>query len=1309
MRSSSELNCEPNFMAQYMSSSARAGVILNPVFSSLDSERDICMLRSTNTLHHVRSFENVANSYVSEDSFEEVDVTYRDSSAASNNSDQLTSVSVALNGSMLTSKNPVVEWDQNRISPCFREDDLEREDSNDPLFKKLEQLKALQQLKQEQLKRQQMEQLQKLMEEQKMLLNLVSRQPAFPELDQQNQPVGLNRSTSPKTNLYIDSPFGKNSPVEHLHDQNNSSMLCSQTEQSIQARPNDRPSACVQEFYTDAAEKRNNPERDGPSPGGDAGNYVCDNDKTEESTHYEDSLKSSQEDENSSLPTGNSIETCDTEERPILSGMKERKKSFEELLEEQMRLEEQRLKQNDQQQASEQTKHKHVVKQPFLRRGEGLARFRNGKTFTITKECNSKPEVLNTAKIEKTQIQRKIAPVVKEQNVENVISKKSIPNSKEKIEPQLPNKKKLVFKNHNTKNISSATMLRQMDNKPAGNVKSSVTEDKLLETNKENVIPSEASQLLKKRTGKQNGSSGSNIKASPNAVNQFTELSFEASFQKRQIHWEKEKQLEHFELDEFLLLEQAAEDISFSSNSSFIQKLLNQDYQVANGHGRLSSTPVKMASQTKIVGDGDVNVKKQNKSWQKEMGVGSSISFEKQYEKDIYEKPQSIVIDGKKSKLTELVTSEEDSSESEDEHNVTVTSINTDLDNREDDLVSEDCKKPSKNLNVDRSRDFDLDLSDGESCTNESTVVESKEILVKENHNLSFSNTSEDEFDDEKTWDDLGDIRNQVEFSENKQNGALKEFIPSDYTSPVSVPDKTITRKVASKKTDELLSVSVKPSSPPASDLMMKLFPSLKPKQKPEPQLANKSVPVQDDPDVARSQLLREKLVELESEIERFKMENATLARLREDQEKSLEKLKKEVADFEQQKSKELARIEEYKKEELRKLQKERKVFEKYASAARAIPDKKEREEIQVLKQQVTDLQEELKRKEGKWSNNHGRLRNQIETLTKENAELREEIKFMEKVRLETWKKAEAVESSRKMAPCQEKQPRSDTISPPSTSRKTQNPCPSQQEKTAKQILRSQSPVKLKGKASKDFKQNQSCDLNKSEKTKVNKTEYKGSSLPQSSEEIPIEPKNQMNVVKGTDDDVQGEISYSDGKVERILRNGCHVILFPNGTRKEVSADGKTTTVTFFNGDIKQVMADKRVIYYYADAQTTHTTYPDGLEILQFSNGQIEKHFPDGKKEITFPDQTIKNLYTDGREESIFPDGTIITLQPDGSKLIEFDNGQRELHTAQFKRREYPDGTIKTVYSNGQQETKYASGRIRVKDKDGNIIMDTKT
>ena len=61
-----------------------------------------------------------------------------------------------------------------------------------------------------------------------------------------------------------------------------------------------------------------------------------------------------------------------------------------------------------------------------------------------------------------------------------------------------------------------------------------------------------------------------------------------------------------------------------------------------------------------------------------------------------------------------------------------------------------------------------------------------------------------------------------------------------------------------------------------------------------------------------------------------------------------------------------------------------------------------------------------------------------------------------------------------------------------------------------------------------------------------------------------------------------------------------------------------------------------------------------------------------------------------------------------GSKVIEYPNKQREIHTKDYKRREYPDGSIKTVYTNGISETRYANGRVRIKDPTGNIISDKK-
>lgn len=68
-----------------------------------------------------------------------------------------------------------------------------------------------------------------------------------------------------------------------------------------------------------------------------------------------------------------------------------------------------------------------------------------------------------------------------------------------------------------------------------------------------------------------------------------------------------------------------------------------------------------------------------------------------------------------------------------------------------------------------------------------------------------------------------------------------------------------------------------------------------------------------------------------------------------------------------------------------------------------------------ALKQQIAELQEDLKRKEAKWSTTHRRLKDQIDALVNENMELKEEDKIMERFRLEAWKKVEAVGSKKKV------------------------------------------------------------------------------------------------------------------------------------------------------------------------------------------------------------------------------------------------------------------------------------------------------
>lgn len=111
--------------------------------------------------------------------------------------------------------------------------------------------------------------------------------------------------------------------------------------------------------------------------------------------------------------------------------------------------------------------------------------------------------------------------------------------------------------------------------------------------------------------------------------------------------------------------------------------------------------------------------------------------------------------------------------------------------------------------------------------------------------------------------------------------------------------------------------------------------------------------------------------------------------------------------------------------------------------------------------------------------------------------------------------------------------------------------------------------------------------------------------------------------VSEQEDLVMQQDAYADGKVERTYRDGRCETIYPTGTVKLVLPTG-VQTVFFGNGDIKQTIPDRRVIYYYADAQTTHVSEPDGTQLYSFPNGQVERHYGDGFKEIRFVDGLTK-------------------------------------------------------------------------------------
>ncbi|XP_062980521.1 centromere protein J-like isoform X1 [Elgaria multicarinata webbii] len=619
------------------------------------------------------------------------------------------------------------------------------------------------------------------------------------------------------------------------------------------------------------------------------------------------------------------------------------------------------------------------------------------------------------------------------------------------------------------------------------------------------------------------------------------------------------------------------------------------------------------------------------------------------------------------------------------------------------------------------------------------------------------------------------------------------------------------------------------------SDLVASLFPVFKNKAKLEEQVQKRHV---------------SKLEECEQEVPVPHRETSLLAQMKEEQTKAMDFLRRQISQYEAIRSERLHSLEECKGEEALKLQKAKAEIEKQPII---LQEEGESEEIQMLKQQIAGLQKEFRRNETRWHVAHGKLRNQVEALTKHNLELQNELRVSEPQKMEAERKHRVTDlvigktetpvlaailrgtssqetleerSSRDRHKSPSNVPvgrraRLDELAPkdrntqttrgalqraeslkfttgeqrvksPSktlynttatpTGRRTPHQMPFELQKALPQLAHNQqqtherdSPVSssnltvlkdihptlyVEGTysstsgSSEDaaFLTSQNNDISSSAsssnvkiqvKEKLSHKRAQRSEKPSEqvastiisrrksinsngskvAENIPtfmdaerkipplksiLSRRASLYVESKEDVEVKEKTEYPDGKVKQLFTDGRKIITYPNGTKMEISTDKRTTVVTFYNGDVKKILPDQREVYYYADAQTTRTIYPNGLEVVQFPNNQIEKYHPDGTEEIMFPDQTVKRRYDGGLEETVFPDGTVVKVEKSGVKTIQFRNGKTEIHTALSTRREYPDGTVKTVYANGQQETKYSSGRVRIKDEKGIVILDKK-
>ncbi|KAF7254354.1 Centromere protein J, partial [Varanus komodoensis] len=488
------------------------------------------------------------------------------------------------------------------------------------------------------------------------------------------------------------------------------------------------------------------------------------------------------------------------------------------------------------------------------------------------------------------------------------------------------------------------------------------------------------------------------------------------------------------------------------------------------------------------------------------------------------------------------------------------------------------------------------------------------------------------------------------------------------------------------------------------------------------------------------------KLEECEQEVLVHHGETSLLVQMKEEQAKAMDFLRKQISQYEAMRPQKLHPLEECKSGKSLKQQKEEIQFEKYP---KIIKEEGESQEIQKLKQQIAGLQEEFRRNETHWHVAHVELRSQVEALTKHNLELQDELKVSEHQKMEAEGKHGAMdavirktgtpaltaflrgtssEETLEERPVQASHKSPDnmnlgrrTVLDELTARDrnaqalSHNP---QQRHVSRSLLSASNLTELKDTSPSLYVAGTYSSTSGSSEdaaflTTQNNDILSSATLSNSRTQLsPLKPilsrRAPLYTESKEDGDVKEKIEYPDGKVKQLFTDGRRIITYPNGTKMEISTDRKTTVITFYNGDVKKILPDQRVIYYYADAQTTRTIHPDGLEVLQFPNNQIEKYHPDGTEEIVFPDQTVKRRYDGGLEETVFPDGTVVKVEKNGVKTIQFRNGQTEIHTALSTRREYPDGTVKTVYANRGQETNYSSGRVRIKDEKGTPMPDKK-
>ncbi|NWU19272.1 CENPJ protein, partial [Dyaphorophyia castanea] len=134
-----------------------------------------------------------------------------------------------------------------------------------------------------------------------------------------------------------------------------------------------------------------------------------------------------------------------------------------------------------------------------------------------------------------------------------------------------------------------------------------------------------------------------------------------------------------------------------------------------------------------------------------------------------------------------------------------------------------------------------------------------------------------------------------------------------------------------------------------------------------------------------------------------------SLTVVKEEHEEAMHFCRTRIDQLETVRRQELTQPLEYSRDQAHPLQKEKIAQRKFKGTARVTGEHVKSEEMKILKQQIAGLQEEFKRTESYWRAAYSKLRDQVELLTRQNVELRDELRVSEHQRRKAEKNPKAM------------------------------------------------------------------------------------------------------------------------------------------------------------------------------------------------------------------------------------------------------------------------------------------------------------